>query len=217
MENISSLKKNDRLGTFERKERLNKITYSLIELTESYAKKIVAYKEPDNLVKEVSSKDKWFKSLINHLKVATSLKAYLKEFQAPPETWKSNLEVIFEINHQFARLIHEHEKDTNIVGYFPSNLPPEKSPIDWLTREVSKYNNGDLRIAESKVLSSVNLINNQPMANSYTVYFIDNTRLFYNFLSPKGNYEFFDIELSSSIIPYFLNLGFKQFITEINK
>lgn len=208
-------KNQERVGTLSDDIGLHKINTAILELVNEFEASLPVEKQITSLVKEVSSSDMWFNSLRNHLKVATSLKAYLKEFRAPKEAWKMNLSHIYEINLQFARLIYEHLDNTQIVGYFPSNLPDEESPVRWLATEVSKYNRGNMDDAERKVHTSVKLIHNQPMPNSYTVYIIDHTRLFYNFLSPNGNYEFFDIELSKSIIPYFLNRGFDQFLTEI--
>jgi|GEM_PF-3916364 len=208
------IKSAHRIGTEFSGKSFQKVNSSILEIVDEFASS-VSENDAKALVKEIFNSEKWFRSLKNHLKVATSLKAYLKEFRAPKEAWKSNLEHILEINLQFARLIHEHLEKTHIVGYFPANLPLEESPINWLSIEVAKYSNGNVKQAEEKVRHAVKLLNVQPMPNSYTVYIIDDTRLFYNFLSAKGNYEFFDIELSSSIIPYFLNRGFEQFLKEI--
>ena len=82
------------------------------------------------------------------------------------------------------RDIHEHSDETQIIGYFPSNLSEEESPIGWLEKEVANYNNNDIRVAGVKVKSAVRLLHYQPMPNSYTVYIINKTRLFYNFISP---------------------------------
>lgn len=164
-----------------------------------------------NTITPISKADIWFQSLLYRLNHAKDVKVYLRHFGHPDDAFESRKAEIIKIMRQFARLIYESSETVRIVGYL-SAAEQTKNPKTWLINEIASYTSVTYAKAQMLVNQCVTVLDRQPINNTNSVYVFDNSQLLYSYRRKDETWEFYEIELHDSIIPYFITMGFQKII-----
>ena len=174
---------------------------------------LLFFYKPENTESELNS-SKWFSTIQTHLRNATHVTVYLREFDHPDEFKTKHRDSLLAINRQFVKCILEFPDTFRIVAYNDKGRDAN-SALGWL-REQLKQQRNDAEVAVL-VKQCVCLIERQPHANSSTVYIIDNQIFLFNHVEDSGKARYFFRSLPRSIVPHFIGRGIEHLFQEQNE
>ena len=152
--------------------------------------------------------EEWFKSLGHLLDNSTQAKVYLREFEHPDDFKENHREELLRIMRLFVRMMIEHSDGFRIIAYRPIDST-KKEPVEWITQEIAR--SLDSERTTEVVEKCLAIINSQPAPNSSTVYIIDNVFVVFNRLFENGQRRYYRLDLSYSVLPLFLDVGFTEY------
>ena len=162
--------------------------------------------------KEISheiGREEWFDSVKKGLQFSTEVKAYLRDFDHPDDLAQTNSRSdIVKIMEFIATIIVNHSDKVRIVGYRDTSSG-KKNPLDWISGEMKKINPNIT--PDNYIDRSVKILKKQPSANSSTFYLFEGRSLLYNQYDGSGKWRYYKVDLTTSVIPFFINEGLQTF------
>jgi hypothetical protein len=160
----------------------------------------------------------WLDTVIKYLGACQSASVYLRYFRDPDygddERLSGIRDKIRKIMILFSRLLLDHKERFILIGF--SKRAWMDNPKHWLVQQMLQTR-PDISEAEARAVvdSHIVVIHDEPVANSSTIYLLDNRYLFYNRVSGEiGNERktYHAEDLSNSILPALLKRGLCDFL-----
>lgn len=146
----------------------------------------------------------WFKAIEKHLRDASHATIYLRVFQHPDDFKSDNRDALLGIMNSFVKNIIEHPDTFRLVAY-REFTQAGKDPVQWMRSEIQRRQQG--LDADASLRKCVKIIDRQPVANTSTVYVIDNAILLFSHVATEEKVRLYSLDLTRSLLPHFVVLG----------
>lgn len=156
--------------------------------------------------RSVESKE-WFKIIVQNLRNASSVCAYLREFDHPDEFANAHRDALLEINKLFIKGMLQYPESFRIVAYNETGQATAKA-TKWLEDGLAETLGS--QAARTRLDNCLRILDRQPSANSSTVYVIDDEILVYNHVKNDGEKSYYVHFLQRSVIPLLLQTGLRD-------